>query len=327
MENIINLSIVIPAFNEAKNLEVLINRLIVAVNKLEVEYEIIIVDDGSTDNSAKILQNLCLDNKRLKILFLSKNFGHQAALNAGLDNSIGEAVITMDADLQHPPELVGQMYNEFKNGYDLVLGERLSNIKISKIRKGSSDLFYIIFNKLSESKIQANVADFNLYSRAVVNVLKQMPEKDRFLRGLVQWIGFNKKYFQYQADNRLDGESKYSLKKMVELALSGITSFSASPLRVAWWIGLAVAIGDFIYGVYIIFQYLFFRSSLITGWASLIIVILFVSGVQLMILGIMGEYLSKIFYEIKGRPLYIVKRSIGINNSISNNKTKYGIGA
>lgn len=314
------LSIVVPAYNEASNLPVLVAQLADAVSAIVSRYEIIIVDDGSSDNTVRIVHQLQEHDQHIKLISLSRNFGHQAALHAGLDYSTGEAVITMDADLQHPPELIGQMIREYKNGYDLVLAERVFNNDNRKIKSIFSKLFYFILNKISNVEIRANVADFNLYGRKVLDVLKKMPEKDRFLRGLAQWIGFRKTYITYEANKRYSGESKYGFGKMIKLAITGITSFSALPLRLAWWFGLVVILSGFIYGGYIVVEYVYFPERLIAGWTSLITVVLIIGGAQLIILGIIGEYLFKMFYEVKGRPLYIISHMEGFDNSFQVDK-------
>lgn len=311
MKGNIDLSIIIPAYNEAANLGELFRRLRLVIEPLKLTYEIIVVDDGSEDSTIDLIRSEHESNSDIKLVHLSRNFGHQAALHAGLDYSCGAAVVTMDGDLQHPPELIPRMFLEYKNGYDLVLGERKAEKERKLFKNKLRVLFYSFINKISNVELRANVADFNLYGRTVVEVLKKLPEKDRFLRGLAQWVGFKKKYIEYEADARLHGNSKYTLVKMVKLAITGITSFSAFPLRIAWWLGIAVSLSGFIYGGYIIFEYLYFPSRLIPGWTSLIIVVLIIGGAQLFILGIIGEYLFKIFYEIKGRPSYIVDKTIG----------------
>jgi dolichol-phosphate mannosyltransferase len=308
------LSIVVPALNEAEGIPTLIERLEEAVTPLRISYEIIIIDDGSTDGTFSVVSEKNVSNPHVKGISFSRNFGHQAALNAGLDAATGEAVITMDADLQHPPILIPKMYQLFKDGYDVVLGERQHNKQKGTLNSFLGSLFYFFLNKVSDFEIRANVADFNLYSRPVVETLKKLPEKERFLRGLVQWVGFQKTYIPYIADDRVQGVSKYTFLKMMKLAITGITSFSAFPLRLAWWMGSLISFSGFAYGLYIVYEYFFNPERIITGWTSSIIVFLIIGGVQLLILGIMGEYLFKIFYEIKGRPAYIVRGMIGWTN-------------
>ncbi len=314
MGELLNLSIVIPSYNEAENLTELIKRLCGVIEPAFLKYEIIIVNDGSEDNTVGLVLDEHKNNANIKLINLSRNFGHQAALNAGLDYSSGEAVITMDADLQHPPELILKMFLEYKNGYDLVLGVRKTTKDRKLFKNKFSTLFYFILNKISKVELRANVADFNLYGRKVVEVLKKLPEKDRFLRGLAQWVGFKKKFLEYDAERRFRGASKYSMTKMVRLAITGVTSFSAFPLRITWWLGLVVSLSGVIYGAYVIFQYIYFPASLVAGWASLVIIFLIIGGAQLFTLGIIGEYLFKIFYEIKARPSYVVEKTVGFLN-------------
>lgn len=310
-----DLSVVVPAYNEAGNIPLLTARLAEVLSSLVSNYEIIIVDDGSVDGTAQIVHDLQQRDRRIKLICLSRNFGHQAALHAGLDYSLGKAVVTIDADLQQPPELIKKMFQEYKNGYDLVLGERVFNNDGRKIKNTFSRLFYFILNKISNVEFRSSVADFNLYDRKVIDVLKKMPEKDRFLRGLAQWVGFQKTYIQYEADRRNSGVSKYGINKMFKLAITGITSFSAFPLRLAWWFGLLVTLSGVIYGTYILVEYIYFPERLIAGWTSLIIAVLIIGGAQLIILGIIGEYLFKMFYEVKGRPLYIVNYTDGFGDN------------
>lgn len=317
------ISIVVPAFNEAENLPILFSRVSDICSKIFDDYEVIVVDDGSSDNTNEVLRKLFESNpEHIKGLILSRNFGHQAALNAGIDVATGNIVVVMDADLQQPPELIVEMHSKFREGNDIVLAIRRQNKQNNFLREKIGQFFYIFINKVSGLNLQSNVADFGMYSKEVVDVLKQIPEKDRFLRGLVQWVGFRKEFVEYVASERLYGESKYNFRKLARLAVTGITSFSAFPLRLSLWVGFIISFVSFLYGLYIVSSILFFSAILPSGWASIILLISFLGGIQLIILGILGEYVYKVYNEIKGRPLYIVNKQIGLEKS---KKSLYGI--
>jgi dolichol-phosphate mannosyltransferase len=316
------ISIIIPTYNCADSLPRTIDSIL---NNTYKDIEIIVVDDGSTDGTQQTLTEYAQKNNCIKALFFSRNFGHQAALNAGLDYTTGDAVVIMDADLQHPPELIGKMYEEFSKGYDIVLGKRESNEQNGVLRDKIGGLFYRLVSKISNVDLQANVADFGLFSKDVIEVVKQLPEHDRFLRGLMQWVGFKKTYINYKAGLRYTGKSKYSFKKLVNLGMSGITSFSAFPLRLSWWAGLLIFILSIFYSLYIIIDYFFISGRVVAGWPSLIVVICLLGGFQLMMVGVIGEYLFRIFNEIKGRPLYILSKKIGFNYDVRQVKSNYGI--
>lgn len=308
------ISVVIPAHNEEKNLPLLFERVNSTMNKIGVDYEMIVVDDGSTDNTKGVIADLAAKSGEcLKGIIFSRNFGHQAALNAGLDYADGDAVVVMDADMQQPPELIEEMFKKYKDGADIIIGIRISNKQNSFIREKIGNLFYYLINRISDLQLEHNAADFGMYSRPVVDTLMQLPENDRFLRGLVQWVGFNKEKVGYAASERMYGVSKYNFKKLLKLALTGITSFSAAPLRFSFWAGIAMASFGFAYALIILFSVVFLNRSFPQGWASLILVVIFIGGLQLVFLGIIGEYVSRLFYEIKGRPLYIIKKQIGFS--------------
>lgn len=318
------ISIIIPACNEEKNLPLLFERLRSVLSKLEVDYEIIAVDDGSTDETGVVIANMSVQHdSHVKGIILSRNFGHQAALNAGLDYVDGDIIVVMDADMQQPPELIPEMFQKYKNGADIIIGVRKGNKQNSFVREKIGLIFYYLINKISDLHLEHNVADFGMYSRIVVDTLKQLPEKDRFLRGLVQWIGFNKQSVEYIADERLYGVSKYNFKKLFKLALTGITSFSATPLRFSLWVGFTMAGTGFAYAVVILFSSVFLNKNFPEGWASLILLVIFIGGLQLIFLGVIGEYISRLYYEAKGRPLYIIKKQIGIADHKI--KSLYGI--
>ena len=318
----IELSVILPCYNEAENITGLVAELKKNLRDIGISYEIIIVDDGSTDNTFEALKDLLLE-EGIKYIRLSRNFGHQAALSSGIDHANGEAVAVMDADFQHPPGMIKEMYNKFLEGNEIVLCARDRNERGNLIKNIGGRFFYYLIKRIIDFDIRGNIADFGLYGRKVVETLKRMPEKDRFHRGLVQWIGFKKTYLSYRIGYRLNGKSRYTLRKCLDLALSGITSFSAAPLRISFWFGSFVAMAAFFYILYIIFSYLFFQEKLVSGWSSIISVILLIGGIQLIMLGIIGEYLYRIFNETKGRPLYIVDKKLGFEDEITN--SLYGI--
>lgn len=317
-------SIVLPAYNEASNLALISRALSEVMVKIGItNYEIIIVDDGSNDDTPALIQRLSEGDSRIKGVILSRNFGHQAAVNAGIDYTCGAVVAILDSDFQHPPEALIEFFNKYKQGADIVFGVRNKTKGISYGKEFLSRNFYAIFNKMSDFKLAANIADFGLFSRRVINTLKRLPEKDRFLRGLVQWVGFKKDFVYYDANERLNGERKYTLKKSLKLAASAITSFSPAPLRISLWVGLLSTVSGLAYLCYILYRVIFYPSTITPGWTSIIVVVLIMGGAQLIILGIIGEYLYKIFNEIKGRPLYVINHKIGFGDYKLN--SAYGI--
>lgn len=318
------LSIVIPAHNESKNIPIVVKKLVFTLSNMGITYDIIIVDDGSTDDTAAVLEATIKEYEGVvRGIFLSRNFGHQAALNAGVDNAFGSAIVVMDADLQHPPEVIPLLYAKYLDGADIVLGVRSENKQNSFFREQIGKIFYSMINSLSELELHSNVADFGLYSERAICALRQLPEKDRFLRGLVQWIGYKKSLVEYTADKRMFGVSKYTYRKLLKLALTGITSFSAFPLRLSWWLGLFMMTISGIYILFILYTALVLRASFPPGWVSLMMVILLVSSFQFIILGILGEYIYRIFYEVKARPIYIIRKQVGYEKLPQ--KSLYGI--
>jgi len=274
------------------------------------EHEIIFVDDGSEDNTCAQLNKIAENDPCVRVYSFSRNFGHQIALTAGIDAAEGEVLITMDADLQHPPELIPQMIHKWKEGYDIVSAVRNATEGASRFKKMTSKGFYFILNVLSETPIPQGVADFNLFSRRAYRVLRNMPERHRFLRGMTSWIGFNRAFLPYSAAQRAAGESKYTVFKMVTLALNAIFSFSAAPLRIATRIGLVITFCGFVYLAWILERY-FVSGDTVPGWASLIGVTLILGGFNLISVGLLGQYLSRVFEEVKRRPMYILKQEPG----------------
>lgn len=316
MEGIIpDLSIVVPVYNEKENLEHLYERLKTVLAPLGHSYELIFVDDGSSDSTLDVLKSFQKQDGNVRILSFSRNFGHQIALTAGLDYASGKAVISLDADLQHPPELIPELVKRWKDGYDVVYTVRMDSGDTSWFKRITSKVFYRLMNFFSHTHIPEGGADFRLLNRRAVDTLKNIRERNRMLRGLVGWIGFNQIALPYQAAPRRGGAPKYSLLRMARLAMDGLTSFSSAPLYLATIFGFIVSIFSFLYAAYVLYAR-FFTDMTVPGWTSLVVVVLFLGGVQLICLGIMGEYIGKIYSEMKNRPLYLVRESIGFPGAV-----------
>lgn len=301
------ISVVIPVYDEEENIHVLYEKLRDVLRKVE-DYEIIFVDDGSTDGTLKNIERLNKKDSKVKYLSFSRNFGHQIALKAGLDHASGDGVITMDGDLQHPPEYIVPMLKKWEEGYEAVYSIRSEDTYASFFKKTTSNFFYKILNTLSDVYIPPGGADFRLLDKKIVDLIKNMNEPSFFLRGIVPWLGFQQTSITYKVGKRLAGRTKYSARRMFLLALDGITSFSIKPLRIATFIGFVLAILSAIYGIYAIIIRVVYQIG-IPGWASIVTTIVFMGGIQLMMLGVIGEYLGKLFIESKKRPLYLVKKT------------------
>lgn len=273
----------------------------------------IFVNDGSKDKTLEILQYVSDSDPRVKIINFSRNFGHQIAVTAGMDAANGDAVVLMDADLQDPPELVFEMIKLWLLGYDVVYATRTKRLGESFFKLFTAKCFYRVLNFFSDTPIPIDTGDFRLMDRSVVDVLCHMPEHDRFIRGMVSWVGLKQVSLPYKREERHAGESKYPLKKMVSFAISGILSFSIKPLRLASWLGLACSFFAFLLCLYAVFLKLFTHQT-IEGWTSIVLTVLFIGGVQLLCLGILGEYVGRIYSHAKKRPLYIVEDYYGYQN-------------
>jgi len=299
------ISIVIPVFNEATNIVKLYDELIIVLSKLDCNFEFIFVDDGSTDKSLSVIKELVGLNHNIFFIELSKNFGHQYALKAGLDFSTGDAVITMDSDLQHPPKVIIDLVTKWREGYDIVYTLRKDDKKLPWFKRTTSRFFYSLLNNLSGLKLEEGTADFRLMGRNVVNAIIQLKENELFIRGLVKWAGFHQISVTYDAHDRYSGKSKYSLGKMVSFGFRAITSFSVKPLKLIAYTGLLLFTLSLILIPYALISY--FLGNTISGWTSIMITIIFFGSLQLLMLGIIGLYLSKIAIQSKQRPLYLVR--------------------
>ena len=301
------ISIVIPAYNEEGNLMPVYQRIkSVFENMQGYSFEIIFVNDGSRDNTQSRLEEMALDFPEIKYIEFSRNFGHQPAVKAGMDYADGNVIISMDGDLQHPPELIPQMVKKWEQGYDIVYTIRSYPKEIPYFKRKTSDLFYRFLSQISDVDLtNGGGSDFRLIDSSVAQVMKNLKEDDLFLRGLTSWMGFKQTGIEFVAGERFSGQSSYDLKKMLKFAFTGITSFSVKPLYLATYLGFIFSSLSLLYIPYVL--YAFLTKTEISGWASLIMTIVFFGGVQLIILGILGIYLGKIFKQVKGRPNYIIR--------------------
>ena len=304
-------SVVIPVFNEEENLELLHRRLSKVLENLCEDYEIIFVDDGSEDNSLKIMRKFRKTNGRVKVISFSRNFGHQIAITAGIDYASGSAVIVMDSDLQDPPEVIPKLVEKWREGYDTVYAIRESR-KDPILKRAIAFVFYRLFQRMSDVDVPVDAGDFRLMSRRVVDILKAMPERNRYLRGLASWVGFSQARVGYARGERYAGQRKYSLWQLTRLAFDGVTSFSHFPLRLAIYLGLVVSLVGFLYGATIIILALVF-DKVVPGWTTLMAAVLFLGGVQLIVVGVIGAYIGRIYVEVQQRPLYLIKQKIGFS--------------
>jgi polyisoprenyl-phosphate glycosyltransferase len=302
------LSVVVPVYNEEETLPELYQRLNAALGA--EWHELVFVDDGSRDGSWAALRLFADADPRVRLVRLSRNWGHQAAITAGLDAARGDAVVVMDGDLQDPPELIPQLLARWREGYDVVYAVRTERAGESPFKRATASLYYRLLGRLSGSGIPADAGDFRLMSRRVVDALAAMPERARFLRGMTSWVGFRQTGVEYRREARYAGESKYPLRKMLRFALDGITSFSTVPVRLVAWLGFAL-VGFCLAVLGWALYTRFFTSEATPGWTSLLVVVLLLGGVQLLSLGIIGQYVARIFDESKQRPLYFVAEEIG----------------
>lgn len=303
-------SFVIPIFNEEAVIPLLLHRLDALLSRLDGPAEVIFVDDGSRDTSAIVLAARAAEDPRFRFIALSRNFGHQLAITAGLDRAEGDAVIVMDADLQDPPEVVLDLVAAWKAGGEIVYAQRVDREGETFFKRRTADLFYRLLRRMTAVDIPRNVGDFRLVDRKVLDVFRQMRERDRFVRGMFGWVGFRQMAVPYVRAARAAGATKYPLRKMLRLASDGLVGFSDLPLKAALWLGVLVSTGGLAYGAYVAALALS-GAALVSGWASTIVVVSVLAGVNLLMTGIVGLYVGRIHEEVKGRPLYIVARSVG----------------
>lgn len=317
------LCILVPCYNEEANLVSFYLSLTEVASKYN--YRTIFIDDGSTDNTLGILKAFSIEDYRVSYISLSRNFGHQNALKAGYDFAKGDCVVCLDADLQQPPKVIDQLVLKWQEGYEVVYTVRDDGDVTSNFKKVTAKLYYKLLNYISKIKLTPNAADFRLVDAKVLQVIKNFNEENIFIRGLIVWAGFKQCAVNYQVEKRLHGKSKYSLKKMISLSITGLTGFSVSPLRLASVIGCIFSLISFIYGTYAIIIH-FTGSSTVPGWTSLIASFLFITGLQFILIGIIGEYLGKGFMEAKKRPNYLVsEHNLNENLSIESPVNRYGL--
>ena len=303
------IAIVVPVYNEQDNLHEFYKRIVEVMATESYDFELVFVDDGSADDSRLRLRDLVDKDSRVEAYFLSRNYGHQLALTCGLDNAEGDAVITMDGDLQHPPELIHDMLRQWEQGYEVVLTKRLATEDAGLMKNITSSCYYKLLNAMSKVEITPGGSDFRLMDRVAVDALKQYREKARFIRGMVKTLGFRVTVLEFVAPPRFAGQSKYSFRKMFHFALDGITAFSNLPLRWAFYVGTCFGLVSILMMLHI-FYVKYVSGDAEPGWSTIMSCMLLLGGIQLIGIGILGEYIGRIFEEVKNRPLYIVSRHV-----------------
>lgn len=313
MKNPVDISVLIPIYNEEKVLPYLYERLVGILEPQKLSYEIIFVNDGSEDNSLEMMKEYNKINPRAKILSFSRNFGHQTAVTAGLNFSKGKAVMIIDGDLQDPPEIIPQFIEKWKKGYEIVYGIRKKR-KEGIIKRSFYKFYYRLLRLVSKIEIPVDSGDCSLMDRKVVTILNSMPERNRFIRGLRSWVGFKQIGLEYERDKRYAGETKYPFLKLLKLGLDGIISFSEIPLKISIVLGIVISSISIIYSLYIAFNRIFNPENQIPGWTTIVVGVAFLGGIQLLVMGFLGEYIIRIFDEVKRRPLYILNSAIGFED-------------
>jgi dolichol-phosphate mannosyltransferase len=304
------LSIIVPVYNEQEVIDETYKRLTAVFKDYFMDVEYIFINDGSKDNTYFKLREIAKINAEVRVINFARNFGHQIAITAGMDYAKGDAVVIIDADLQDPPEVILEMVKKWEEGYEVVYGKRLKREGETFFKKFTAKMFYRFLDSMTDVKLPVDVGDFRLIDRKVCDAMKSLPERSRYVRGLVSWVGFKQTSVEYRREKRFAGETKYPLKKMLKLAGDGIISFSYKPLKLATFVGMLVSAFSFIYLIVVLIQK-FIKPDVASGWASSMAVSLFFNGVMLIVIGIMGEYVGRIYEEVKARPLYIVGELVG----------------
>lgn len=307
-------SVVVPMYNEEEVIMETYKRLKSVMDGTGETYELIFVNDGSRDKTRDMARAICYKDKNVKLIDFARNFGHQVAITAGMDNASGDAVVVIDADLQDPPEVIPQMVAKWREGYDVVYGKRLKREGDSFFKKFTAKVFYRTLNKMTDTEIPVDTGDFRLIDRKVCNALRDtISEKNRYVRGIISWLGFKSAPVEFVREKRFAGTTKYPLKKMLKFAGDAIMSFSLKPLKLATYLGVGLSIASLIYGVVLVILKLCGVLSTVMGWTSIVAISLFFNGIILMILGILGSYIGRIYEEVKGRPLYVIQDKVNFD--------------
>ena len=309
-------SIVAPCFNEEKVLPELYRRICQVMEQTNESWELVLVNDGSRDRTSEVMRELHGQDARIKVIDFARNFSHQLAVTAGLDYARGEAIIIIDADLQDPPELILQMIEKWRAGYEVVYAVRTKRIGESWFKEFTAKLFYRIIYRITDVKIPLDTGDFRLMDRKVVNALGKLRERHRFIRGMTSWVGFKQIGVEYERQERFAGETHYPFRKMLKFAMDAITGFSYLPLQIATYLGFIIAVASAVFAFGVIFARLGMEEHPFLGQATTLVVVLFLGGVQMITLGIIGEYLGRIYDEVKGRPLYITREVLGFDDDL-----------
>lgn len=304
----VDISVVIPVFNEENNIDLLYSRIVNICNKLKLTYELIFVNDGSFDSSLELIKEISDKDKSVKYIDFSRNFGHQIAITAGMDKAAGKYIVFIDADLQDPPELIEQLYLKAQEGFDVVYTIRRSRKGESVFKKTTAKVYYRILRLITKCNIPVDAGDFRIISAKVANILKKMSEQQKFIRGQIAWVGFKQAYLEYDREPRKGGKSGYPISKMTRFAIDGITSFSDFPLKFATYLGFFVSFIAFVLMMWALYQRLIVKEY-VQGWTSLILSVLFIGGIQLISIGVIGEYIGRIGSNVRNRPLYIINDS------------------